>query len=179
MSVKRRHSVLLCTLIVFTLIAVFFGERIQTTFYLESYKLAAYRHVSHLTEIDEVEICSLKGEPEPGDTDPFEGDGLHGVAARKTVTGADAAEIAALWRSLPTGAEYQYLCFGPVYGLRFRHSGKQVLKTSVCWECQGLTFPTLTGHTIEWGFDAKAQPAQKLFQVLQKHVPLSPRPARE
>jgi hypothetical protein len=176
---KRWHIVLLCGAIVAALVVFFFGERIQWAFIRSVIGLAEYQHVSHLPEIDEVEICTLQGDATPGDPDPFEGDGTYGVAACKTVRGADAAEIAALWRSLPTGLNYQYMCFSPAYGLRFRHNGKQVLKTSVCWHCQGLTFPTLTRRMIEWGFDAKSPPAQKLLVVLQKHVPLPPPPKSE
>jgi hypothetical protein len=176
---KRRRLIIWLSALAFATLFVWLcGERIYTACILGRIEFSAAIHVRHLGAVDEVEICSLGGRPALDDPDPFEGDGPHGVVARKTVTGRDAAEIADLWRSLPTGRDYQYMCFNPAYGLRFRNGGKLLLKTSVCWECQGLTFPALS-RTVEWGFDAKSEPAQKLLKVLQTHVPLPIRPGEE
>jgi hypothetical protein len=76
------------------------------------------------------------------------------------------------------GVNYQASCFAPAYGLRFRRDGKQVLKSSVCWLCQALTFPAPPYGTIEYGFDAQSEPAQKLLKLLQTHDPLPVHPAK-
>jgi hypothetical protein len=157
------------------LVAWGYGEQIQQIYdkcAVAWIDRAARNNVGHLGTIDEVEICSLGGEPAPDDRDPFEGDGLHGVIARKVVHGADAEAIASLWRTLPMGRDYQAMCFEPAYGLRFRRGGKVVLKSSVCWHCQALTFPAPPLGTIEYGFNAQSESAQKLLNLLQTHVPL-------
>ena len=165
--------VLLGALVVATLVVIFFFRPIVFAIHDGLRDYAAYRYVHHLQEVDEIEICSLGLEASPSATDVFAYADNYGVVGRSTVRAADAAEIVALWCSLPTG-EHRAMCLEPAYGLRFRHKGREVLKTSVCWDCEGLVAPTLIGGSIICGFDAHSEPAQKLLGVLEKHVPLPP-----
>lgn len=171
---RRRQLIWLSLLIVATLVVIFFGRPIVLGAHDSIRAIAAYRYVQHLEDVDEIEVCSLGGKRAPEDPDFFEYADRYAILARKTVRQADAAEIAALWRKLPTG-EHRAMCLDPAYGLRFRHHGREILKTSACWECEGVVLPSMGGSII-CGFDAKSESAQKLLHVLQKHVPLPPRP---
>lgn len=174
---RQRRLIWLSLLIVATLAVVFFGRPILIAIDDSVRAIAAYRYVEHLGDVDEIEICSLGGERTPGDTEFFEYADRYAIVERKTVRQADAAEIAALWRKLPTG-RHRAMCLDPAYGLRFRHNGHEILKTSACWECEGVALPAM-GSSIICGFDAKSEPALKLLEALQKYVPLPVRPGRE
>jgi len=166
----KRWYVVLCFGLLFPVL-LFLSRRI---FFEGSIRdFAASHYVHHLKDVDEIEICALGREAPPNSADLFEYADAYGVAGRQTVRGTTAAEIASLWRSLPTG-EHRSMCLDPAYGLRFRSRGREILKTSVCWECEGLVVPAFGGGSVICGFDAYSAPAQKLLESLQKQVPLSP-----
>lgn len=97
---RRRRLIPLSLLIVATLAVVFFSRPILIAIDDSVRAFAAYRYVEHLGDVDEIEICSLGGERPPGDTEYAD---RYAIVDRKTVRQIDAAEIAALWRKLPTG----------------------------------------------------------------------------
>lgn len=141
-------------------------------------RAAVYRHVYHIGDVDEIEIRSSGSRYMPGETDPYHFFGAFGSFDGKIVRGTEAKEIADLWRKLSTGP-HEYMCFDPAYGLIFRYRGHEVLKTSICWECQGIALPLTNGNPIIAGFDGNSESVQKLIEVLQKHVPLLPQPKPE
>jgi hypothetical protein len=171
---KRRRLVIWSSVLLLVALLLWqFGGHLLAVYLLGSIEVSARDHVRWLGTVDEVEICSIGGDPRPGDSDTFTGDnGPLAIIGRQTVRGKEAQEIAELWRSLSTGRAYKALCFEPVYGLRFRHNGKVLLKTSVCWKCQTFTLPVALFGQMPDGFDAKSEPAQQLLKVLQTHVPL-------
>jgi hypothetical protein len=66
------------------------------------------------------------------------------------------------------------LCHDPYYALRFRHGGKLILETSICWKCRNVTLPVGFLGETEYGFDAKSEKAQELLSTLSKHAPHPP-----
>jgi hypothetical protein len=65
----------------------------------------------------------------------------------------------------------------PVYGLQFKRKGQIYFQTSVCWECSGYTLPVSAFgkvHIVQNGFESKSKGAQKLLEILEKHLPLPP-----
>ena len=140
--------------------------------------LAGEEFGRYLPAVDEVEILALGGEVADGTPDSFPPDigPRLGTVARQTVRGAEAEQIASLWRDIYFDRHFAALCHQPFYALRFRHHGKLILETSVCWHCSTYTLPVgIFGHT-EYGFDAESKEAQKLLSTLSQYAPHPPTP---
>ncbi len=153
----------------------FWFEQFQI-YSLGKIEVAAQNFQNLPEDIDAVEIFMLSDRRDPKDTNGFAGDFEPiGTKEHKAITGADAKEIVSLWGQFLIGREFQAMCFEPVYGLQFKRKGEIYFQTSVCWECSGYTIPVSflgTVHTVEYGFDSKSQGAQKLFERLQRLLPL-------
>jgi hypothetical protein len=123
--------------------------------------------------VDEVEILALGGEAGDGQPDSFPPDigPRLGTVNRRTVRGADAESIRGIWRSISFDRHFAAICHQPFYALRFRHRGKLVLETSVCWECSTYTIPIPVFGSTYYGFDAKSEEAQKLLATLTQYAP--------
>jgi hypothetical protein len=141
-------------------------------------EVAAEHYQKMPEDIDTVEVFTLSDSRNPDDTNGFAGDFEPiGTLEHKTVTGADAKEIVALWGEFPVGRQLQKMCFNPVYELQFKQKNKIYFETSVCWECSGYTLPISlfgTTHTVENGFESKSKGAQKLLETLERVLPLPP-----
>jgi HEAT repeat protein len=113
---------------------------------------------------------SLKGKTFP--VRPYNMDAT--IISERVVTGAGAEQIAALWRSLELGWQFQALCHEPFYGLRFYSGKKLLLETSVSWECNNFYVPQ------GWvGFNAKTASGQALFKLLESLLPYGSPPVKE
>ena len=124
-----------------------------------------------MPEIDEVEVVLLKGTKNQSYDESKIDEYVSGGS--RTVTGQDAQNIADMWRMLPRNPKYGMLCFGPVYGLRFRDKGKLILETTICWHCNHYTLsPTLFGGSPEMAFDGESKVALTLLDALKRQVPM-------
>ena len=135
--------------------------------------VAAEEFGRNLPGVDEVEILVLGGEVAAGTPDSVPGDmgGTVGVVGHRTMHDKEAEQIASLWRNIPFDQHFASLCFSPYYALRFRHQGRLVLETSVCWHCSTYTLPvSVFGHT-QYGFDSKSEAAQRLLAMLTQFAP--------
>ena len=138
--------------------------------------LASEEFGRFLPAVDEVEILALGGEVADGTPDSFPPDigPRLGTVSRQTVRGAEAEEIASIWRDIYFDRHFASLCHQPFYALRFSYHGKLILETSVCWKCSTYTLPVgIFGH-IEYGFDSKSETAQKLLSTLSEYPPHPP-----
>jgi hypothetical protein len=130
-----------------------------------------------LPPVDEIEIFALGGEVPDGTPDSFSPDigPRLGTVNRRTIRGAEAESLASLWRGINFDRHFGALCHNPFYALRFRHHGKLVLETSICWKCSNVTLP-MFGHSvaIDYGFDAKSEDGQKLLSTLTQYAPHPP-----
>jgi hypothetical protein len=134
--------------------------------------VSSRRHGAELPPVDEVEILALGGDATEGQQDSFRTfGGYAGTVNRHTVSGAEAESIAALWRSIPVGPQYEAMCYSPFYALRFRSHGKLILETAVCWHCSTYTLPAGILGTVSNGFDARSEPARKLLATLTQYAP--------
>jgi hypothetical protein len=105
--------------------------------------------------------------------------GYSRIISTKTLTGADAEALAALWRLQTFAREYQALCHSPAYGFRFYRGTSLRFETSVCYHCSNF-YVTALGESGWWGFDAAAPKAQDLLHRLQEIFPASiPKPRDE
>ncbi len=97
-----------------------------------------------LPTVDEVEILALGGEVADGTPDSFPPDigSRLGTVNRKTIRGAEAEQIASIWRDIDFDRHFASLCHDPFYALRFHLHGRLILETSVCWKCSTYTLPT-------------------------------------
>lgn len=125
-----------------------------------------------LPPVDEIEILALGGAVSEGTPDSFQADmgAYRGTINRRTIRGVEAEAIAALWRDIDFDMHYGSMCHHPYYALRFRHRGKLVLETSVCWGCKNVTVPVLFMN-VHYGFDAKGVEGQKLLAELTRYAP--------
>jgi hypothetical protein len=117
-----------------------------------------------LPEIDAVEIVDLE------DVEPLRPSGSMSAAAAAPfvrVTGDAAKTIAALWRSLPPGAQAR--CHIPPFGLRFFVGEKLVAEASLCWECNNVYGETWEG-SFAFEFDGKAAPSLELLATLRTTI---------
>jgi len=134
-----------------------------------------------LPTVDEVEILALGGEVADGTPDSFPPDigSRLGTVNRRTLHGVEAEQIASIWRDIDFDHHFAGLCHQPFYALRFRHHGKLILETSVCWKCSTYTLPVgvfgLFGPTQN-GFDSKSETGQKLLSTLSQYAPHPPTP---
>lgn len=120
----------------------------------------------YLPEVDEVEILALGTRISPS----IEAVESYPVLARKTVQGDESQAIAAAWRSLPRWDRVAG-CHGPPYALRFRHKGKTLFETTICWHCGNYTMRFGFFDSAYYGFDARSKAAQELLRLLQAEVP--------
>lgn len=129
----------------------------------------------NLPAVDEVEILALDGLKlsTAADSYPVGVGERSGVLARRTVRGEEAGRIAAHWRGQSFQREYS-LCFDPHYALRFRHQGRLVFETAICWHCHGYTMRMGWLPPILMGFDAKSDEAQRLLTLLTELLPHPP-----
>ena len=90
------------------------------------------------------------------------------ITAHRTLTGAEAEEVAAAWRKLRVAMGYQMMCHFPVVGLRFYggQKGQLLLETSVCFGCQN--FYVKDGW---FGFDAKHATGQEFAALTRRLLP--------
>jgi hypothetical protein len=125
-----------------------------------------------LPPVDEIEILALGGEVAKGTPDSFRPDlgSWLGTVNRHTVSGAEAEALASLWRSIDFDKHYGAICHVPYYALRFRHHGKLILETSVCWKCSNVTVPVFFAN-LPYGFDATSAEGQKLLAELTRYAP--------
>jgi hypothetical protein len=133
----------------------------------------------NLPEVDEIEVMALhqgRDERQPDGPDHVHG---YSIAGRKTLRQSDASHVATRWRSLPTARVFSGLCHLPGYALRFRHKGKLIFETTVCWQCHNFTIPMVGSARTEYGFDKRSKASQDLLAVLQSHVPLPPEAERD
>jgi hypothetical protein len=181
---KNWKRKLLVTLVILICLGVFaylskdFWRQQLRIYILGQIEVAAEYYQKLPEDIDTVEVFTLSDSRNPDDTNGFAGDFEPiGTLEHKAVTGTDAKEIITLWGEFPVGRQLQAMCFQPVYGLQFKRKGEIYFQTSVCWECSGYTLPISlfgTPHTIENGFESKSKGAQKLFEKLERVLPLPP-----
>ena len=138
--------------------------------------IAGEEYGRSLPDVDEIEILALGGEVPDGTPDSFRPDlaPRRGTVDRHTVRGADAERLAAIWRSIYFDRHFAALCHDPYYALRFRHRGKLILETSICWECSNVILPVGSLGKTEYGFDAKSEEGQKLLSTLSQYAPHPP-----
>ena len=111
---------------------------------------------SELPEVDAVEVVDLRG------VGPTEAVVTLGRAQRAVrLEGAAAAEIAALWRSLPSGEMMR--CHIPGFGLRFWRGGEEVVAASLCWKCNNAR-GRVGDAAIGFVFDGNSEPARVLLR---------------
>ena len=128
-----------------------------------------------LPDCDCVEVCHLNGDNGGDATAGFPVRPYRAysrILDRKTLTGADAEALAALWRSQTFGEDYQALCHDPAYGFRFYRGSSLKFETSVCFHCSNF-FVTALGGAGWWGFDTKTSRATNLLTHLQQISPAS------
>jgi hypothetical protein len=132
-----------------------------------------------LPNCDRLEVFHLDGETSSDTSTGFPVrpyNGYSRILDRKTLTGADAESLAALWRSQTFGWEYQAMCHSPGYGFRFYRGSSLTFETSVCFHCSNF-YVTALGGSHWWGFDSKTAPATSLLARLQQIFPASiPKP---
>jgi len=135
--------------------------------------VAAQEFGRFLPPVDEIEILALGGavpDDTPDSFPPDLGDRL-GTVNRHTIHGPEAEQLASIWRDIDFDRHFAGLCHQPYYALRFRHHGKLILETSVCWKCSTYTVPAgIFGHTY-YGFDSKSELGQKLLSTLTQYAP--------
>ena len=126
---------------------------------------------SSLPSCDRVEVFHLDGMSSGGAATDFPvrpyGTGAYSrILDHKTLTGADAESLAALWRSQTFGWKYQALCHEPAYGFRFYRGSSLQFETSVAFNCNNF-YVTVLGRSDWWGFDGKSPRAAELLKRLQ------------
>jgi hypothetical protein len=110
--------------------------------------------------VEKVELLKLKkrGDLWDGETE-----------ASKVVGGAEAQEIAALWRS-QTYLPHSAVCHNPGYAIKFYSGGRLLVYASLCWECDNIGFLTpALGKTQ--GFGGRDKKGRQLLQVFKAAFP--------
>lgn len=92
------------------------------------------------------------------------------IYGRQVLTGADAEEFAALWRSQSFGVDYSKLCHEPGFGLRFYADEELVFEATVCFECSNFRVEPGWAGSFP-GFDTTTPESRKLLQRLVELVP--------
>lgn len=130
---------------------------------------AAVKYGSGLPEIDEVRITRIAEEPPQVDmgkkrvlfSDPM----LLHVVGRKTMAGAEAQEIARLWRAQRLHSRYMAGCFDPHHVLEFRSRGSTVCEAVVCFGCGNTTLPMFPAGTLVSFEAASGEEAPEYLQL--------------
>ena len=130
---------------------------------------AAVQHGSALPQIDEVRITRIAEEPPQVDmgkkrvlfSDPMV---LH-VVGRRTIKGAEAQEVARLWRAQRLHSRYMAGCFDPHHVLEFRSRGSTVCEAVVCFGCGNTTLPMFPIGTVVSFESAGGQEAPEYLQL--------------
>jgi hypothetical protein len=63
------------------------------------------------------------------------------IVAEKSIRGADAEKLAALWRSRGLTDAFRTLCFEPHHVVEFRKDGSKVADLAVCFMCDNVAIP--------------------------------------
>jgi hypothetical protein len=85
--------------------------------------------------------------------------------------GQAAAEIAALWRELPSLPEGQQgRCHVPPFGIRFFTRSGVAVQGTICWKCNNIYGDEL-GRDIFYIFDGQHPQSRLLLQELSRHFP--------
>ena len=120
----------------------------------------ARAYTRDLQAIDKLELLKLKK-----DGDLWNGE----IESTKTVEGADAQTIAALWRS-QTYLPYSAICHFPAYGIKFYAKSKLVVFATLCWDCDNIAFETPFINRTQ-GFGGKDKKGQALLDVFRTQFP--------
>jgi hypothetical protein len=67
------------------------------------------------------------------------------VLDTRTVAGADLAPLVGLFRAVIERPGSQAQCHQPAFGLRFWHGEERPIETSLCFQCNNLSLPTVAG----------------------------------
>lgn len=121
---------------------------------------------STLGRIDAVDVVAL--DPSAARRGMHEFMRSRAVLREHRLTGADAEQIAALWRALPSGEQAR--CHIPPYGLRFWLGGQKLLEASLCWECNNV-FGYAAGEKLHFSFDSKAPVSMSLLMQCRHVLP--------
>jgi hypothetical protein len=110
---------------------------------------AVTRYGKNLPEVDEVRIKLLHEVPTSSSDKiyelPVESSVTYYVINQKTLTGEEARAIATLWRQINWDEDAGAGCHMPHHVVEFRHQGKTILESTVCFICSNVTLPTLLG----------------------------------
>ena len=98
------------------------------------------------------------------------------IYATVEVEGAEASEIAELWRKLPHAEQMR--CHVPPYGLRFYRGGQMILEASVCWRCNNI-WTRAENHESVYTFDSSAEVSQRLLARLHEIAGRNPPATRK
>jgi hypothetical protein len=130
---------------------------------------AAAKYGSALPEVDEVRITRITEEPPAVNKGTkrvwFSDPTLLHVVDRKSFKGAEAQEIARLWRAQRLHSRYMALCFNPHHVLEFRSRGSTVCEAVVCFECGNTTLPMFPVGTLVSFESAGGQEAPEYLQL--------------
>lgn len=138
-------------------------------------------YAAKLPDCDRVEVFLLAGDvkkPESAaDRFPVRPYcGSSGVLQKKELKGAEAAKLCSLWRGLTFDNRMQVLSHSAAYGLRFHHTGKLVLETSVSFSCGNFSyprtaFPMMPGEYSWHGFRTGDDAGKALASFLKANLP--------
>lgn len=142
------------------------------SYFIGRIHIAALDYGRFLPAVDKVEILALRGKVPKGTPDSFPPDigASLGTVNRQTIRGGKAEEIADLWRGIEFSDHFAAICHQPFYAIRFRHHGKLILETSVCWNYSTYMVPVFLGN-VPYGFDSKSEKAQELLAMLTRYAP--------
>jgi hypothetical protein len=123
-----------------------------TDFYREQQEKAVIRFGKNLPEVDEVRLTLLHEEPSASFNETYKAPAPSGqmyhVINRRTVAGDQAREIATLWRQLNWGESAGAACFEPHHVIEFRHQGRIICESAVCFQCGYVTLPVFWGSPL-------------------------------
>ena len=134
----------------------------------------ADRAVSMRSGVDEIIIVRLQGtdaqeQSSTVSVDPY--DSNYGSYGEKALVGTDVDKFWEHWSEIDPGGGSTTLCHDPVYYFIFKHDGKIVFRTSVCWACENF-FVTSKLFGSGWiNFASSGEPARKLLEYCDQLLP--------
>lgn len=112
----------------------------------------------NLPAVESIELLKLK----------IEDGRWHGaIEASKSLQGAEARKVAALWRR-QTLNQNMGVCHEPNYAIKFYGRGRRLLAhASICWSCNNIYFITPKSKRTQSfaGYDARGEELSEIFRL--------------
>ncbi len=131
--------------------------------------------------VTEAKLYALQGQGDPvSDREfPVPSGNDEPVFGELSLSGEDLNRFLDIWGKQEVVSGSGGMCHMPGYGVRLFNKKKQIVETSVCWDCANIGVKIYPGVRLTKGFAADSPAAAELLQFCDEKLPLVKRDADE